>query len=115
MNSHITDKFQKAFAELPADVQKQARQAYRLFIENPHHPSLRFKPIHPTRPITLYASGRIIVRLAFARGVTLFGIGLAPMPNIGLSQSRDFYRPNGNSRLFYTKIWCFLLCLQVAL
>ncbi|MGZ9220970.1 MAG: ParE family toxin-like protein [Anaerolineales bacterium] len=51
MNSHITDKFRKAFAELPADVQKQARQAYRLFIENHHHPSLRFKPIHPTRPI----------------------------------------------------------------
>ena len=51
MNSHITDKFRKAFAELPADVQKQARQAYRLFIENPHHPSLRFKPIYPTRPI----------------------------------------------------------------
>ena len=51
MNSHITDKFRKAFAEMPADVQKQARQAYRLFIENPYHPSLRFKPIHPTRPI----------------------------------------------------------------
>jgi len=51
MNSHITDKFQKAFTELPAEVQKQARQANRLFIENPHHPSLRFKPIHPTRPI----------------------------------------------------------------
>ena len=51
MNSHITEKFRKAFAELPADVQKQARQAYRLFIENPHHPSLRFKSIHPSRPI----------------------------------------------------------------
>ena len=51
MNSHITDKFRKAFAEMPADVQKQARQAYRLFIENPYHPSLRFKAIHPTRPI----------------------------------------------------------------
>ena len=51
MNSQITEKFRKAFAELPAAVQKQARQAYRLFIENPHHPSLRFKSIHPTRPI----------------------------------------------------------------
>ena len=51
MNSHTTDKFRKAFAELPADVQKHARQAYRLFIENPYHPSLHFKPIHPTRPI----------------------------------------------------------------
>jgi len=35
MNSHITDKFREAFAELPADVQKQARRAYRLFMENP--------------------------------------------------------------------------------
>jgi hypothetical protein len=51
MNSHTTDKFRKAFAELSADVQKQARQAYRHFIENPYHPSLHFKPIHPTRPI----------------------------------------------------------------
>lgn len=51
MNSHITEKFRKAFAELPADVQKQARQAYRLFKESPQHPSLRFKSIHPSRPI----------------------------------------------------------------
>jgi hypothetical protein len=51
MISHITEKFRRAFAELPADVQEQARQAYRLFIENPHHPGLHFKPIHPTRPI----------------------------------------------------------------
>jgi hypothetical protein len=51
MNSHLTDKFRKAFAELPADVRKHARQAYRLFIENPHHPSLRFKSIHPSRRI----------------------------------------------------------------
>ena len=51
MISHITERFRKALAELPADAQKQARQAYRLFIENPHHPSLRFKSIHPTRPI----------------------------------------------------------------
>ncbi len=51
MKSHTTTKFRKAFAELPADVQKQARQAYRLFIENPHYPGLRFKSIHPTRPI----------------------------------------------------------------
>ena len=51
MKSHITARFREAFADLPADVRKQARQAYRLFIENPHHPSLRFKSIHPTRPI----------------------------------------------------------------
>jgi len=73
MNSHITAKFRKAFEDMPADVQKQARQAYRLFIENPHHPSLRFKPIHPTRPI--YS-----VRIGLdyrAVGITLCGIGSA--------------------------------------
>jgi hypothetical protein len=32
-------------------VQDQARLAYRLFRDNPEHPSLRFKPVHPTRPI----------------------------------------------------------------
>ena len=51
MNSHTTDKFRKAIAELPTEVQQQARQAYRLFVENPYHPSLHFKPVHPTRPI----------------------------------------------------------------
>jgi hypothetical protein len=51
MKSHTTTKFRKAFGDLPADVQKQARQAYRFFIENPHHPGLRFKSIHPNRPI----------------------------------------------------------------
>lgn len=58
MKSHITVKFRKAFAELPADVRKQARQAYRLFIENPKHPSLRFKSIHSTRPIYSVRIGR---------------------------------------------------------
>jgi hypothetical protein len=32
-------------------VQRQAREAYRLFIQNPNHSSLRFKPVHATRPI----------------------------------------------------------------
>lgn len=32
-------------------MQDQARLAYRLFRDNPEHPSLRFKPVHSTRPI----------------------------------------------------------------
>ena len=51
MKSHITGKFRKSFGKLPTDVQKQTREAYRLFLKNPRHPSLRFKAIHPTRPI----------------------------------------------------------------
>jgi hypothetical protein len=32
-------------------VQAQARLAYQLFRSDPAHPSLRFKQVHPTRPI----------------------------------------------------------------
>jgi len=49
--SHTTAQFRKMFSELPAEVQRQARRAYRAFQQNPHHPSLRFKSVHPMRPI----------------------------------------------------------------
>ena len=45
MKSHTTERFRKLFRALPADIQKQGREAYRLFQQNPHHPSLRFKQI----------------------------------------------------------------------
>jgi hypothetical protein len=51
MKSHITARFRKAFQRLPGSVQQQARAAYRLFKQNPYHPGLRFKPVHPSRPI----------------------------------------------------------------
>ena len=51
MISRTTARFREALAELPASVQRQAREAYRTFIQNPHHPSLRFKSVHATRPI----------------------------------------------------------------
>ena len=51
MISHTTMRFRKAYEELPAEIRKQARQAYKLFLKNPHHPSLRFKSIHSTQPI----------------------------------------------------------------
>lgn len=51
MNSHTTERFRKAFDELPKDVREHAKNAFKLFQENPYHPSLRFKQIHPTKPI----------------------------------------------------------------
>ena len=36
---------------MPDNVKRQARDAYRLFLENPRHPSLRFKKVHATEPI----------------------------------------------------------------
>jgi len=51
VTSRTTEQFRRIFAELPPEVQDQARRAYRLFRQNPNHPSLRFKPVHPRRPI----------------------------------------------------------------
>jgi hypothetical protein len=39
------------FADLPQQVQQQARAAYRQFQHDPSYPSLRFKKVHPALPI----------------------------------------------------------------
>jgi hypothetical protein len=54
MNSRTTRQFRELFARLPAHVQQQAREAYRLFRENPQHPGLHFKKVLDD-PITFSA------------------------------------------------------------
>ncbi len=51
MKSRTTTQFRKAFARLPKQVQDQIREAYRQFRQDPGHPSLRFKRVHPELPI----------------------------------------------------------------
>lgn len=51
MKSRTTERFRTAFDRLPGNVQERARASYRLFAEDPYHPSLRFKQVHATRPI----------------------------------------------------------------
>lgn len=51
MKSRTTIEFRKLFADLPEQVKEQTRGAYRQFKENPSHPSLRFKKVHPELPI----------------------------------------------------------------
>lgn len=51
MTSTTTQAFRKAFEKLPPHVQVQARKAYRLFRNDPSHPSLEFKQVHPSRPL----------------------------------------------------------------
>ena len=48
MKSRITPEFRKLLEQLPADVRQRAKEAYKLFITNPAHPSLRFKKMHNT-------------------------------------------------------------------
>lgn len=49
MKSIRTKEFRELFAQLPNDVQKQAISAYRIFKENPYHPSLHFKCINKAK------------------------------------------------------------------
>jgi hypothetical protein len=51
MNSRTTRQFRTLFAALPAAVQRQAREAYRLFRQNLAHPGLRFKKVFADPPI----------------------------------------------------------------
>lgn len=51
MNSRIIKQFRTLLGALPEQVREQAREAYRLFRQNPSHPGLRFKKVHDDPPI----------------------------------------------------------------
>jgi hypothetical protein len=51
MNSFLLPEFLILYRALPEQVREQARRAYALFRQGPHHPSLRFRQVHPVRPI----------------------------------------------------------------
>ena len=50
MISKTTRRFRAAFQELPEPVKRQAREAYKLFRNDPSHPSLNFKPVAKNPP-----------------------------------------------------------------
>jgi hypothetical protein len=45
MQSRTTRQFWRLFSQLPIDVQREAKRAYRLFLGNPSHPGLQFKKL----------------------------------------------------------------------
>ena len=51
MNSRTTRQFRELLAALPANVRKQAHEAYRLFQQSPSHPGLHFKKVNDDPPI----------------------------------------------------------------
>ena len=51
MKSQTTEKFRLLFAAAAPERQAKIRGAYRVWRENPAHPSLRFKKVHPRLPI----------------------------------------------------------------
>ena len=51
MISRATPRFWAAYRDLPPEIRNLAQKAYRLFRENPGHPSLHFKKVHDRDPI----------------------------------------------------------------
>ncbi len=77
MRSRVTEDFLARFARLPVEVQARARRNYRLWRENPAHPSLRFKRIHGREPLYAVRIGLGWRAVGLVEGdlVTWFWIG----------------------------------------
>ena len=51
MTSYLTEDFLKRFRQLPQEIKEKARRNYRLWRQNPNHPSLQFKRVYTREPI----------------------------------------------------------------
>ena len=51
MQSVTTARFRKAFSKLPIHIQEAAKRNYRLWKNEPYHPSLQFKQIQVKNPV----------------------------------------------------------------
>jgi hypothetical protein len=49
--SHTTKKFRESFQKLPPQIQRQAKNVFKLFRKDPYNPVLHFGQVHPTEPI----------------------------------------------------------------
>ena len=58
MTSRTTQRFRKALATLPEEIRVRAWSAYRLFQQDPWHPALQFKQVHPSEPVYSARIGR---------------------------------------------------------
>ena len=68
MQSRATRQFWRLFSALPSDVQRDAKQSYRLFVANPSHPGLQFKKLEGESDIYSARIGLGYRALAVLRG-----------------------------------------------
>ena len=51
MKSVTTERFRRLYGAAGTQRQAQIKRSYKLWLENPAHPSIRFKKVHNTEPI----------------------------------------------------------------
>ncbi|GEO07555.1 type II toxin-antitoxin system RelE family toxin [Segetibacter aerophilus] len=91
MNSVTTERFRKAFSNLPKDIQERARKAYTLWKQDNFHPSLHFKQVHKEQAIYSVRVGLSYRALGVKQGETIiwFWIGSHEDYNNLLTQLKD--------------------------
>ena len=63
MNSSVKPSFRKAFAQLPLEIQTLAYKNFRLWRDNPRHPSLHFKKVGKYWSVRVGRDFRALARL----------------------------------------------------
>jgi hypothetical protein len=77
VKSRVTEDFVTCFAKLPREIQERARKCYRLWNQDPSHPSLHFKRVNDKEPIysARVGIGWRVLGLLEGDTVTWFWIG----------------------------------------
>jgi len=77
MNSKTTKSFWKCYRSLLPEIKRRARNAYKLWRDNPSHPSLFFKRVDDSQPVYSVRIGLAHRALGLLKGDTImwFWIG----------------------------------------
>ena len=77
MKSQTTKSFWKRYWALPPEIRQKARQTYKLWRDNPSHPSLFFKRVKESQPLYSIRIGLAYRTLGLLKAdtVTWFWIG----------------------------------------
>lgn len=78
MKSRTTRNFRKRLSKLPEDIQQRARKSFELWLDNPQHPSLQFKKVHPADDIYSARVSRDYRVVGFKEGDTLVWFWIGP-------------------------------------
>ncbi len=57
MKSELTSEFLERFRNLPERIKQTARKNYRLWKQNPRHPSVEFKKLNTSMPVYSVRAG----------------------------------------------------------
>jgi hypothetical protein len=71
MKSELTPEFLERFRNLPEWVKQTARKNYRLWKQNPCHPSVEFN-VSRLKRYDLFARGSMLLAICYAQNVTRF-------------------------------------------